>query len=65
MRPLSDDLRVSPELPLTDAMKKLGAAPGGRLLVLRGEELTGMLTKSGLGRFIEIRHMLDEQPRSG
>lgn len=58
--PLSDEIRVSPELPLSDALKKLQAAPSGRLLVLEHGELVGLLTKEGLARFIEIRHVLQD-----
>jgi Zn-dependent protease len=60
MIPLSDALRVPPDLPLTDALKKLPDAPGGRLLVMRGDALSGMLTKSGLARFVEIRNVLED-----
>lgn len=65
MRPLDDALRVSPGLPLSDAMRKLGAAPGNRLLVLRDGALAGMLTKSGLARFIEIHDVLDAEREGG
>lgn len=60
MIPLSDAVRVAPDLPLVDALQKLAVAPGGRLLVMRGNELIGMLTKSGLARFVEIRQLLEE-----
>jgi Zn-dependent protease/CBS domain-containing protein len=59
LTPLSDALRVAPELPLSDAFKKLATAPSGRLLVLRGDALVGLLTKEGLARFVEIRRVLD------
>jgi hypothetical protein len=41
-------------------MKRLPRAPGGRRLVLRGDELVGLLTKSGPARFVEIRNVLEE-----
>jgi Zn-dependent protease/predicted transcriptional regulator len=56
--PLSDALQVAPDLPLSNALKKLSAAPGGRLLVMRNGELVGLLTKEGLTRFVEIRRVL-------
>jgi Zn-dependent protease len=58
MIPLSDPIRVAPELPLAEALKKLQAAPGGRLLVLEEAALVGLLTKDGLARFLEIRQVL-------
>jgi Zn-dependent protease len=60
MRPLDDALRVEPDLPLREALRRLGAAPGGRLLVLRGGELRGLLTKSALLRFVQTRNALQE-----
>jgi Zn-dependent protease len=63
MRPLDDGLRVESGLPLDRALEKLARAPGGRLLVMRGDRLAGMLTPSSLARFIEIRSALAEEPR--
>ena len=60
MIPLTDEIRVAPDLALTEALEKLPLVPGGRLLVMRGDELIGMLTKSGLARFVEIRHVLEQ-----
>lgn len=61
MVPVTEDLRVEPDLALTEALKtKIPKAPGGRLLVMRGEHLVGMLTKTGLAHFVEIRHALAE-----
>lgn len=60
MQPVEDSMRVAPDLPLTEALKRLGSVPGGRLLVMRNGELVGMLTRSGLARFVEIRNVLDQ-----
>ena len=38
----------------------LVASGRDRLLVMRGERLLGMFSKSGLARFLEIREVLDE-----
>jgi Zn-dependent protease len=65
MTPLSDEIRVAPDLPLADALKKLQTARGGRLLVLDGHELVGLLTKEGLARFLEIRHVLQGLDTAG
>jgi CBS domain-containing protein len=59
MRALDDALRVPSDLPLAEALVRLASAPGGRLLVMRGNELVGMLTKSGIARAIEIRRALE------
>lgn len=60
MTPFSDEMQVSPELPLADALQRLARAPGGRLLVMRDRQLVGMLSKAGLARFVEIRQVLDQ-----
>jgi len=65
MLPLSAAIRVEPDLPLDQALRKLAFAPGGRLLVMRGERLVGMLTKSRLTRSIEIRRALEESAPAG
>jgi len=59
MRRLDQVSTVSPDLPLADALRKLGG-PTGSLLVLRDGRLEGLLTKSALLRFVEIRHVLAE-----
>lgn len=65
MKPLDDALRVSPDLPLTEALSALAGAPGGRLLVMRDGELEGMLSRSGLARWIEIRDVLGRADSHG
>lgn len=65
MKPLDDSLRVSPDLPLTEALPALARAPGGRLLVMRGDELEGLLSRSGLARWIEIRDVLGRADSRG
>jgi len=51
---------VAPDRSLADALKQLASAPGGRLLVMQGDQLVGLLTKSGLARFVEIRRVLED-----
>lgn len=60
MRELDDACCVSPDVPLTEALKKLEDTTGGRLLVTRGGDLLGILTKGGLARFVEIRRLLEQ-----
>jgi Zn-dependent protease/CBS domain-containing protein len=55
MIPLSEQICVAPDATLRDALQQLAFAPGGRLLVMRDGRLLGMLTRSGLARFVEIR----------
>jgi Zn-dependent protease/CBS domain-containing protein len=59
MRPLKADMRIEPGASLTDALRRLAAAPSGRLLVMRGDDVAGILTRTGLARFLEIRRVLE------
>ena len=61
MTPISPELVVEPEAPLGDALKQLALTDSGRLLVVRQGALVGMLTKSGLLRFIELRRVLEQE----
>ena len=61
MTPISPELVVEPETPLGDALKQLALTDSGRLLVVRQGALVGMLTKSGLLRFIELRRVLEQE----
>ena len=51
---------VTPETPLLEAIVKMGRLGAQRLLVLRpgSSELVGLLTHSGLARFVELRQAL-------
>jgi predicted transcriptional regulator len=59
MMPLSDKVMVGPEEGLGDALKKMTLSGLGRLLVMRGDSMVGMITKTGLIRFLEIKRVLD------
>jgi CBS domain-containing protein len=58
MTPLSGEMTIQPQTPLPDALKKLSQSNLGRLLVMRGDEMVGIITKTGLLRFLEIKRAL-------
>jgi Zn-dependent protease len=58
MTPISNKLTVHPDVSLADALTKMNASDAGRLLVLKGSILEGMITKAGLLRFLEIKSIL-------
>ena len=58
MEPTNADLIVDPDVPLVEALKKINDSDLGRLLVMRNGRMVGILTKSGLNRFLEIRRIL-------
>jgi CBS domain-containing protein len=52
-----DFMRVSPDMPLTDALPKL-SSPGACVLVMDGEDrLVGMLNSEHLSQFILLRQV--------
>ena len=67
LEPLGEAHRVTPETPLLEALRSMGSLGVQRLLVMRpgSLELVGLLTKSGLVRFVELRQALAaEESRS-
>ncbi|MGB6067606.1 MAG: site-2 protease family protein [Desulfomonilaceae bacterium] len=59
MTPMSDRLRIGPNESLVDALKKMTQTGTGRLLVMERDSMIGMVTKSGLLRFLEIKRVLE------
>ena len=59
MIPLGDKVEISPDDSLIDAMKKMSASGIGRLLVMRHDRMIGMITKTGLLRFMELKRLLE------
>jgi Zn-dependent protease/predicted transcriptional regulator len=60
MAPLNRQLTISPETPLSEALRKMSDANLGRLLVMDDDRMLGMLTHTGLLRFLEIKRALGE-----
>jgi CBS domain-containing protein len=58
MTPMNEDYRIAPEAPLTHALKQMSENGIGRLMVMTGDEMKGMITKIGLQRLIEVRQIL-------
>lgn len=59
MNPLNDKMLIAPEASLAEALKKMIQGDISRLLVMREDKLAGMITKTGLLRFLEIKHILE------
>ncbi len=60
MIPLGEDIRILPEESLLEAFKKMTRSGIGRLLVMRDNEMVGMITKTGMLRFLDIKRLLEE-----
>ena len=58
MRSLDASLVISKDAPLLKALERLSAPNVGRLLVLEDGRLSGMITKTGLLRLLEIHQIL-------
>jgi Zn-dependent protease len=65
LEPMDEEHSVTPETPLLEALAKMGRVGAQRLLVLRpgSSRLVGLLTKSGLARFVELRQALGAEQR--
>jgi Zn-dependent protease/CBS domain-containing protein len=59
MQPLSDRMVMAPEAPLTEALKRMTQGNTNHLLVMQDNVLQGMITKTGLLRFLEIKRILE------
>jgi Zn-dependent protease/CBS domain-containing protein len=60
MLSLEDTMVISPDTSLVIAMRKMLTENIARLLVMENDQLLGMITKTGLMRFLEIRNILEE-----
>lgn len=59
MTPLTEDTRVPPGTALDAVHERIARADLGRVLVMRGDELLGMVTRTGLERLVSFREALD------
>ena len=61
LEPADAERSVAPDTPLLEALAQMGRVGAQRLLVLRpgSAELVGLLTQSGLVRFVELRQALE------
>jgi Zn-dependent protease/CBS domain-containing protein len=59
MTPLGDDLLISGKASLAEALMKMTRREQDRLLVLDHDRLAGLVTKTGLLRFVQIKQILE------
>jgi len=62
MRPAADTLKISANTSISDALRKMVSADGGRLLVTEGNRVVGLITRSLITRFIQVKTELEEEP---
>jgi Zn-dependent protease/CBS domain-containing protein len=58
MRPL-DGLTISPDTSIAQALQQMVARDAGRLVVLDGAHLHGLITRTGIMRFIDMKTQLE------
>jgi Zn-dependent protease len=58
MTPLAEAQTISPDASLSDALVRMNREGVGRLLVYEGENFRGMITRTGVLRFLEIRNII-------
>lgn len=59
MRPIDEQMIIAPGAPLSDALKRMNQGAISHLLVMQNNVLQGLITKSGLLRFLEIKRILE------
>jgi Zn-dependent protease len=59
MTPLTADLLIDGNTSLAEALVKMTRQEQDRLLILKGGQLAGLLTKTGLLRFVQIKQVLE------
>jgi Zn-dependent protease/CBS domain-containing protein len=58
MRSLDATIVIAPDAPVSNALRQMAEADSGRLLVMEGDRLVGLLSRSGVAHFIMLRSQL-------
>ncbi len=61
MRPADASMRIDADASLTEALRRMVEGDRGRLLVERQGRMIGLITKTGLLRFVELRRVLQPE----
>jgi len=59
MTPMSENLLIDPQASLAEALTKMSGGEQERLLVFQGDRLAGLVTKTGLMRFVQLKRVLE------
>jgi predicted transcriptional regulator len=62
MVPRSGKIEIAPDASLADALKQMTQENIGRLLVVEKDKIIGMITKTGLLRYWEVKQALENAP---
>jgi Zn-dependent protease len=58
MQPVSPEISIAPDASLADALRKMTVESLGKLIVIQGDQMIGLITKAGLLWFLEVRQIL-------
>lgn len=59
MRAIDGSVTIGPSASVLDALHKMAEADTGRLFVMDGDRLVGLITRSGIGRYLQIKSRLE------
>jgi Zn-dependent protease/CBS domain-containing protein len=65
MRPLDDSVEITPAATVADAIHRMSAQDLGRLLVMEHGRLLGLVTRTGIARFVQTKAQLTSRPDAG
>jgi predicted transcriptional regulator len=59
MVPIGRNITISPDASIADALHQMADADAGRLLVMDEDRLLGLITRSTIARFVQMRAQLN------
>ena len=59
MQPADASVRVAADASAADALRRMGEADSGRLLVTEGGRVIGLITRAGITNFVRIKVELE------
>jgi len=61
MKPAEAGLRIAPDAALQDALRQMQESDADRLVVMEGSQLVGILSRTGVARFLELQELLSPE----
>lgn len=61
MRPLDASLKIGPTATVAEALRQMEEVNTGRLVVVSGERCLGLITRSGITRFVQMKTQLQQE----
>jgi CBS domain-containing protein len=60
MAPIDERTRVAPDASLLSALERITHSKYRRLLVMRDDQLEGLLCAGGISRYVELRNLVQD-----